>query len=402
MLSRIGSAKLVAVLSIAAVFVAGCAQADKEVSIEPLVPAAGRVDPGLGPGTRALSSGPGYKSSPSWSPGGDRIAFMVDGHVVDRPTDSEDLRHWTTRDFIAEDTEWISEDILMILGAAPPSGTEETSSSLYRARAHQDSLDLEKVHKEVSALGPGRGGLIFALGRGAFESGLALMRGSGNVHRLYSESIKGRVASLSLSPDGDEVVLAVRPPGDLETSVLHVFDLRKGKGREITRLDGNREILGTPQWTGQYLYFVAGERNTPVDRDGSEPLYEIYRVPEEGGAPEPAPGVGEDFVAASIRVSPDGERLAIIGRLNTKAPTNLYVLDPLAKDLTAVTTNEDMEIKTGPDDLAWSPGGGSVAVIARGTPSTEPEVRVVPADRLLRDFYNLYEIPVGGPEDAPQ
>ena len=117
---------------------------------------------------------------------------------------------------------------------------------------------------------------------------------------------------------------------------------------------------------------------------------------------EPAPGVGEDFVAASIRDSPDGERLGVIGRLNPKSPTNLYVLDPLAKDLTAVTTNEDMEIKTGPDDLAWSPGGQSVAVIARGTPSTEPEVRADPADRLLRDFYNLYEILVDGPEDAPR
>jgi Tol biopolymer transport system component len=396
MLSRLVSAKRVAVLSVVAVFVAGCAHADKEVSIAPLVPAAGRVDLGLGEGTRALSSGPGYKGSPSWSPTGDRIAFTVDGYVVDRPTASEDLRHWTTRDFIAEDTEWISEDILMILGAASPSGTEETPSSLYMARADEDPLELEKVENEVSAIAPGKGGLIFALGRGASESRLALTRGSGDVRRLYSKSIKGRVASLSLSPDGDEAVLAVRPPGDLETSVLHVFDLRKGKGREITRLDGNQEILGTPQWTGQYVYFVAGVKNTPVDRDGSEPIYEIYRVPEEGGAPEPAPSVGEDFVAASIRVSPDGERLAVIGRLNPNSPTNLYVLDPFAKDLTAVTMNEDMEIKTGPDDLAWSPGGESVAVIARGTPSTEPEVRAAPADRLLRDFYNLYEIPVGG------
>jgi TolB protein len=264
------------------------------------------------------------------------------------------------------------------------------------ARADEDPLELEKVENEVSAIAPGKGGLISALGRGASESRLALTRGSGDVRRLYSKSIEGRVASLSLSPDGDEAVLAVRPPGDLETSVLHVFDLRKGKGREITRLDGNQEILGTPQWTGQYVYFVAGVKNTPVDRDGSEPIYEIYRVPEEGGAPEPAPSVGEDFVAASIRVSPDGERLAVIGRLNPNSPTNLYVLDPFAKDLTAVTMNEDMEIKTGPDDLAWSPGGESVAVIARGTPSTEPEVRAAPADRLLRDFYNLYEIPVGG------
>src|SRR5918993_240188 len=401
MLSRVGAAKWSVVLSVAAVLVIGCAPA-KEASIAPLVPAAGRVDPGLGPGTRALSSGPGYKGSPSWSPGGDRIAFTVDGYVVDRPTDSEDLRRWTTRDFIAEDTEWISEDTLMILGEAPPSGTEETPSSLYRARADEESLELEKVDKEVSALGPGRGGLIFALGRGAFESGLALTRGSGNVQRVYSKSIKGRVASLSLSPDSDKAVLAVRPPGDLKTSVLHVFDLRKGKGREITRLDGNQEILGTPQWTGQYVYFVAGVKNTPVDRDGSEPIYEIYRVPEEGGTPEPAPAVGEDFVAASIRVSPDGERLAVIGRLNPKSPTNLYVLDPLAEDLTAVTTNEDMEIKTGPDDLAWSPGGESVVVIARGTPSTEPEVHAAPAVRLLEDFYNLYEIPIGGPEEAPR
>src|SRR5215203_4620533 len=402
MLSRVGSAKRLAVLLVAAVFVAGCAHADKEVSIAPLRPPAGRVDPALGPGTRALSSGPGYKGSPSWSPGGNRIAFTVDGYVVDRSTGSEALTRWTTRDFIAEDTEWISEDILMILGAASPSGTEETPSSLYMARADEDPLELEKVENEVSAIAPGKGGLIFALGRGAFESRLALTRGSGDVSRLYSTSIQGRVASLSLSPDGDETVLAVRPPGDFETSRLHVFDLRKGKGREITRLDGNREILGTPQWTGQYIYFVAGVKNTPVDNDGSEPLYELYRVPEEGGAPEPVPGVGEDFVAASIRVSPAGGRLAVIGRLNLTSPTNLYVLDPLAKDLTAVTTNEDMEIKTGPDDLAWSPEGDSVAVIARGTPSTEPEVRATPADRLLEDFYNLYEIPVGGPEEAPR
>jgi Tol biopolymer transport system component len=396
-----GPAIRVAVLSVAAVFVAGCTHAE-EVSIAPLVSAAGRVDPGLGPGTRALSSGPGYKGSPSWSPGGDRIAFTVDGYVVDRPTDSEDPRRWTTRDFTAVDTEWISEDTLMILGAASPSGTEETPSSLYRARAEGDSLELERIEKEVSAIGQGRGGLILARGRGASQSSLALARGSGDVRRLYPETIKGRVASLSVSPDGDEAVLAVRPPGDLETSRLQVFDLRKGRAREITRLEGNQEILGTPQWKGQYLYFVAGVKNTPADRNGSEPLYEIYRVPEEGGAPESVPGVGEDFVAASIRVSPGGERLAVIGRLNPKSPTNLYVLDPLAEDLSAVTTNEDMEIKTGPDDLAWSPGGESVVVIARGTPSTEPEVRAVPAVRLFDDFYNLYEIPVGGPGDTPR
>jgi Tol biopolymer transport system component len=405
MLSRVGAAKWLLVLSVAAVFAAGCAPADEGVAIAPLAPAPGRVDPGLGPGTRALSSGPGYKGSPSWSPGGDRIAFTVDGYVVDKPTGSGDSTRWTTKDFIAEDTEWVSEDTLMILGAAPPTKTEKISGSLdslYMARDGEDSLGLESVGKEVLAIGPGRGGLIFALGSGTQESGLALARGNGDVYRLYARPIRGRVAALSPSPDGVEAVLAVRPPGDREISGLSVFDLRKGKGREITRLEGNQEILGTPQWTQQGIYFVAGKKSTSLDSDGSEPLYYLYHVPSSGGTPEPASGVGEDFVAASIRVSPNGKWLAVIGRLNPKAPTNLYVLDPLTEDFTAVTTNEDMEIKTGPDDLAWSPGGESVAIIARGTPSTEPEVRAEPADRLLRDFYNLYEIPVGGPENAPR
>jgi TolB protein len=79
-----------------------------------------------------------------------------------------------------------------------------------------------------------------------------------------------------------------------------------------------------------------------------------------------------------------------------------HVLDPLAEDLTAVTTNEDMEIKTGPDDLAWSPDGESVAIVARGALSEEPRVRAAPADTLLADFYNLYEIPVDGSEDTPR
>jgi Tol biopolymer transport system component len=395
------SAKSFLILSIAAILLAwGCVHPDEEDSIAPLAPASGRVDPGLGPGTQALSSGPGYKGSPSWSPEGERIAFTVDGYVVDKPTGSGTLRRWTTRDFFAEDTEWVSDDALMILGAAPSAGAQEISSSLYRARLEEeDSLELESVENDVSAIGTGGERLIFALGSGAHESWLAMTRGGGKIDIRYSMPIEGRVAYISLAPDGGQAVLAVRPPGDREVSELRVFDLRKGQGRKITRLEGAREILGTPQWTEQGIYFVAGKQSTTPDGDGAEPLYNIYRVPEEGGSPELAPGVGEDFVAASIRVSPDGRRLAVVGRLNLKSPTNLYVLDPRAKVLTAVTTNEDMEIKTGPEDLAWSPGGKSVVLIARGTPSTEPEVRAEPADRLLRDFYNLYEIPVGSTED---
>ncbi|HEX5848295.1 MAG TPA: hypothetical protein VFY59_03800, partial [Rubrobacter sp.] len=199
---------------------------------------------------------------------------------------------------------------------------------------------------------------------------------------------------LSSSPGGDEALMSVHPRGDSRTSELRTFDLRRSEGRQVTRLEGDREILGTPQWMQQSIYFVAGKQTTDLDDDGSEPLFELYRVPADGGSPEPAPGIGEDFVASSIRVSPQGDRLAVIGRLNPKSPINLYVLDPATRKLEAVTANEDMEIKTDPGDLAWSPDGKNMAIVARVTPSTTPEVRAEPAQSILSDFYNLYEIPV--------
>ena len=375
---------------------AGCTHPTDEEPIEPLPSAEGRVDPGLGPEARPLSSGPGYKGSPSWSPGGERVAFIVDGYVVDRTVDGERLTRWTTKDFVAAEAEWTADGALTVLGG-PGVAEGGSAGAVYRTDPEEEgSLGVEEISEGVLAMAPGpeREDVILALEAGGDESAISLLSG-GRMERVYTGTVPGTVTGASASPDGDSVALAVRAPEDDSSGELHVFDLRSGEGRKVFDLDEDRGILGAPQWTDRGIYFVAGMMS-PAEEEG-EPLYDLYRAAPEPGEPGPAPGVGEDFVAGGIRVSPDGDRLAVVGRLNPKSPLNLYVLDLKKGTLDAVTTNEDMEIKTGPDDLAWSPAGTSVAIVARGASTGEPEVRAAPADQLLDAFYNLYEVPVTNP-----
>jgi TolB protein len=308
-----------------------------------------------------------------------------------------DVRRWTTRDFVAEDTEWISENSLAIFGmapgTAPEAGMDGAPRSLYRARSQEGSLEVEEVATKVLAMSPSPEGegMIVALETGDYESELALMRANGEVDRSDTKPIESRITGISLSPDRRKIVLAARVPGDRPFFELRVLDLQEDVHRRIARLDEDLEIIGAPQWTKQGICYVAGKEEAPGG-ESSTPLYDLYRIPPGSDVPEHTPGVGEEFVASSIRGSPDGERLAVIGRLNPNSPINLYVLETGV--LEALTSNEDMEIKTGPDDLAWSPHGESVAIVARGALSEEPRVRPAPVDSLLEDFYNLYEVPV--------
>ena len=324
------------------------------------------------------------------------MAFLMDGYVVDRTVDGEEVTRWTTRDFVAEEAEWMGDEAITVLGGTDGvvGVVDGKPKALYRASGG-GSLEVERIASSVLAVGPGPEPeqILLALKTGRGKSGIVLLRG-GRVERIYTGTVGGSITGLFPSPDGEEVALAVRPVGSRLARELHVFDLREGRDRKVSGLE-DRSILGTPQWTDRGIYFVAGS-DAAVER-GGEPPYDLYRTGPEPGNPEPAPGVGEDFVAGSARVSPDGSRLAVVGRLNSKSPANLYVLDLTTEDFAAVTTNEDMEIKTGPDDLAWSPAGTSVAIVARGASTGDPEVRAAPADDLLDDFYNLYEIPVLAP-----
>ena len=368
----------------------------------------------LGPGVRPLSFGPGDKSSPRISPSGERVAFILDGYVVDKPLYAQDFRSITASDFGAEYAEWLPDGGLAI--SNPQGGTGDgntegttTPSSLLSVQLEEGSEDgpskIDRLVENVTtaSAAPG-GGDIAAVVAASSESGssgettssrLVLLQGSESPIKVYPKEIEGSVTGLAVSPDGRQAILASRRYTEDAKSRFEVltYRLSNGQMRRAARLPRGMEILGAPQWTQRGIYFVGGEVDETEEGSENPTTYTLYRLPEGSKAPEPVRGVGEDFVAASISVSPDGDRLAVVGRRNPGSPTNLYILDLASDTLKAATTNESMEIKTNPRDLAWYPDGSSVVLVARGAFSG-PEVYDAPARALSAAFYSLYEVRV--------
>jgi Tol biopolymer transport system component len=384
----------------------------REVISIPPASAGPSSDSGFGQGVRALSFGPGDKGSPRMSPSGERISFVLDGRVAEKPLYSQDPSLSTGEDLRAEHAEWLPDGTLAALGVKEEDQKAETavSSSLFAVRGEDTSTDDRELVERVEAAGTlPDGGVVVAAevppARGSVEeqteSWMVLLKGSETPMKFYLKGIEGRVTGLSVSPDGSRAMLAVLRDGggggggggQFEIQVYRFSDSRASLA---ARLPEGMEVLGAPQWTSQGAYFVAGGDAV----SGADPgPYALYRTVPGSEEPEPVSAVGEGFVAANASVSPDGDRLAVIGRRNPSSPTNLYVLNLDSGTLDAATTNEDMEIKTDPHDLTWSPDGRSVILVAREALSG-PAVYDVPAEELSSAFYNLYQVPVGAAGDA--
>ncbi len=375
---------------------AGCFN-NEEISIPSRAESQSQSDTGLGPGVRSLSSGLGEKGSPSWNPSGDRIAFTLDGYVVEKAPEAQDSERQTTKDFKAQTVTWTSSgNGLAILGADSRSGISETrppegSLGVYRSVQDEGSLEVSRVAtgaKEMVSGPPDSGWVLLAIEAGNSKSRLALMEPEGEV-QPYDAEVDGEVTGISVSPDGNQAVLAVKTAssGHFE---IYTFSLPEDSFQRVARLEEGLEVFGDPQWTQQGIYYVAGEQQETGEPDAAP--FDLYRVPQGSSTPERAPGVGADFVASNLKRGPKGERLAVIGRRNPGSSENLYVLDLGSETLEAVTSNEDMQIKTGAEDLAWSTDGDSIVIVARALLS-EPKIYSAPADTLVTDFYNLYEVP---------
>jgi hypothetical protein len=325
------------------------------------------------------------------------VAFVLDGRpVVERSGTASEVALSRGSDgplTRAERLEWVGPSALAILS---PGEEEPGTYSLFVTDGEGKP---RQVAERVADAAPETGGLLVAVqapSGGGEVARLLLLLGDGAQPQLFPGELPGRVTGLSVAPDGSRAVLAVMREGAQEVWVYRFSD---GALRRLARLREGLEILGSPQMAADAVYFVAGEGNGETRAEAPYSLYEISRRQKgsdgTGGTKEPAPmeGVGEGFAAASVRVSPTGDRLAILGRRGPGSPVELYVLDLSSGDLRAVTSNEDMEIRTEPDDLAWTWDGRAVLLIARGM-LTGTEVYDAPAAALRSPFYNLYEVPV--------
>lgn len=388
-----------AAMVLAALAVSGCGpDQPEESSIEPMPSSRDVNNPELGPPqVRPLSFGPGDKDSPSWGPSTEKIAFVIDGYIADKSLPSEEFQRRTTRDLSAEQVSWPSSgEEVAILGDGEPSelareSADNETHSLYVTRSEESQLKIERLADDALALsmGSGQTPLAVALQSGAYESEVALVE-PGEDPSVYPDTIPGRVSEISVSPGGQRALASVLvPSGGGERYEIHAFDLASGESERLARLQEGIEVLGAPQQTDNGVYYVGGEREESED----DTRYSLYRLPEGAGEPEQASGVGQDFIASAIKVSPEGDRLALLGRRDSGSSTNLYMLNLSEGSLSSATVNENMDIKTGPDDIDFSGDGESVAIVARSDISG-PRVYSGSAETLLANFYNIYEVPV--------
>ena len=349
-----------------------------------------------------MTSGPGDKSSPRLDEPGERLAYVVDGYVVEKDLNTGTLERRTTKDFGAQEIFWsASGKGQLVLAPETPENKLASSSEkpsgpldLFKTQAEQNDLGVEPISTNIlsSSRLPGSGNILAAFANGD-QSKLANLGEAGEVNRFYTEPIDGDIIGISPSQSGNRALLTAHESNE---TTLYSFSLENGAARDVAHIkesggDG-KEVLGMARKTREGIYYIAGE-SVPAD---DTPVYDLYHLPV-GAGPEEQPqivsDVGEDFIPSDIQVSPEGDRLAILGRRSLNSPTNLYVLELSSGDLLTATSNESLEIKTGPNDLSWSNDGKSVVIVARADPS-EIEIHPVPADALTADFYNVYEVPV--------
>jgi serine/threonine protein kinase/dipeptidyl aminopeptidase/acylaminoacyl peptidase len=190
---------------------------------------------------------------------------------------------------------------------------------------------------------------------------------------LASLTYSGRESSPSVSPDGGTIAFVSMRDGR-----SRIWLKQLATGEEVALTAGPTDQLPVYSPDGATLLFLRG----------SEPPFDLYRVPAVGGEPRRL----ASGVAGGVAWSPDGRRIALTR--SAMAATNPDVL------ITVSAEGDDLrEIARSPDlillSLRWSPDGRTIGAWTNLRANFAARQSIVEFDAATGERRTLYE-PEGG------
>ena len=238
-----------------------------------------------GKNPKNLTNSPHYDMSPSWSPDGQRIAFASDRGALDgeEPTLSFDVYVMNTD------------------GSNP----QRLTNDPHNDRDPSWSPDSKRIVFSARREGHFRDNL----GNITYEIYVMDVDG-GNEQRL-TENRKNDWEP-SWSPDGERIAFASDRKGDLQNFEIYVIDADGGNEQRLTE---NRIIDRNPSWSpdSKRIAFASYE-------PGAWETLEIYVIDTDGGnlqrlTNNPNADVGPAWLNSPFSVSPAGKRFTMWGRV---------------------------------------------------------------------------------------
>ena len=160
----------------------------------------------------------------------------------------------------------------------------------------------------------------------------------------------GDAAATAISPDGKFLLIAKKVSGQYS---LWLRNIVTSSMTEISPPSGS--TIGNPTFSGDgnYVYFAKTETSTPS-------IYDLFRVPVLGGAPE---AIARDF-NSNVTFSPDGKSIAYARFNNPKVGS--WVLLKASAEGGGETALFTAPLPDATVFLAWSPDGARIAISTFG------------------------------------
>jgi dipeptidyl aminopeptidase/acylaminoacyl peptidase len=355
-----------------------------------------------GSASRRVTNGEGNNWAPSWSPGGESLAFYSDRDGKTR------LWLWEAR---SGKTRRVGDAVVRVgIGSQRPlwlPGGSEVLVTLHPEGMSEDELDVgvpgqkHDARPETDAVA-GSTVKVYRSGAAAEKDQSAAGRGAALVQRYIADIARVAVATgrattivrranevrLLPSPDGTRILYAALKPGGsglVAPMDVVVADLATGARRVL--VENNPSALeAAPSWSPdgrRIAFFIASEAASgSLQTGGSTDVRgALAIVPAEGGAVEkfaPSEAIpGFDADNSPPRWSADGKAIYAVGDERVWRAT---VADGKVAPLTAPLGARITTIVPAHDGTAWEPAPGAIAVTASDPKTLRSSFRVIARD----------------------